>query len=136
MTRRALRLTAAGVPSEHEEQVAFIEWCQRHEGRYPALRCLFAIPNGGARNIVVARKLKAEGVKTGVPDLFLPMPRSPHGGGRIYAGLFVEMKRRKGGTLSKSQRWWKARLEACGYRVEVCRGWEEAARVVTEYLGK
>jgi len=46
----------------------------------------FAIPNGGQRNIIVATKLKAEGVKKGVADLFIMVGNSKH------YGLFIEVK--------------------------------------------
>jgi len=46
----------------------------------------FAIPNGGLRNIKVASKLKAEGVKSGVADLFICLATT------TYHGLFIEVK--------------------------------------------
>jgi hypothetical protein len=66
-------------------------------------RCLFrtrppyAVPNGGYRNIYVARKLKAEGVKAGVADLCLPAAR------RGYHGLYLEMKSEEG-VATKEQK--------------------------------
>src|SRR5699024_826416 len=81
IARGAMRMT------EHDEQVQRIRWAGLARGAYPALRWLHAVPNGGARNIVVARKLKAEGVQRGVPDLCLPVPRGP------YHGLYIELKR-------------------------------------------
>ena len=48
------------------------------EGRHPQLALIFAIPNGGKRHIGTARKLKAEGVRSGVPDIFLACPRMPY----------------------------------------------------------
>src|SRR5699024_10256580 len=85
IARGAMRMT------EHDEQVQLIRWAGLARGAYPALRWLHAVPNGGARNIVVARKLKAEGVQRGVPDLCLPVPRGP------YHGLYIELKRAGGG---------------------------------------
>ena len=61
--------------SEHQEQKALIQWARLNQQRFPELDLLFAIPNGGLRNIRVARKLKSEGVKPGVSDLFLPVAR-------------------------------------------------------------
>lgn len=89
---------------------------------------LFAIPNGGARHIRTALRLKAEGVRAGVPDLFFAVPS----GG--YHGLFIEMKRRTGGRLSKDQREFMRALIAEGYRAEVCRGCDEALAVMEDYL--
>lgn len=114
----------ANIPTEHEEQSAFFWWIAYQ----PAIRDLtFAIPNGGDRNVLVGKKLKAEGVRRGVPDIFIAHPVGK------YHGLFIEMKRRKGGTLSKEQRAWIERLTGQGYRVEVCNGYEEAVGAVQRY---
>lgn len=122
-------------PLEHDEQVSLFHWVALKSGRYAELNLLHAIPNGGHRNIVVARKMKAEGVKPGIPDMFLPVARQG------FHGLYVEMKaqssrpKRGGkGGLSPEQEKWIRRLRAQGYRVEVCYGWKEAAAVLEDYL--
>ena len=89
---------------------------------------VFAIPNGGLRNVVVAKKMKAEGVKPGVPDLFFTLAR----GG--YHGLFIEMKRIKGGSTSKDQKDKIERLRNCGYKVDICKGFDEAKKSILEYV--
>lgn len=124
------QLAKAG--TEHAHQCALMAWCALNYERYPELRLLFAIPNGGERNLVVASRLKAEGVKAGVPDLFLPVARwSVH-------GLFIEMKKPKGkgaaGTIAASQAGWHRALEEQGYGVAVCWGWEEARDCLIKYL--
>jgi hypothetical protein len=116
--------------TEHQEQAALIEWCERLSGRYPDLALLFAIPNGGHRHPAVAAKLKAEGVKPGVPDLFLACPNWM---GR-RAGLFIEMKR-PGGRLSAAQLAWHERLENQDYDVYVAWEWTQAAAAICLYLG-
>ena len=55
--------------SEHAHQVALFDWANLHLGRMPELAAMYAIPNGGARSKATAGKLKAEGVKAGVPDI-------------------------------------------------------------------
>ena len=115
------------IPSEHEEQKTLFEWAAYHARQYPELYLLFAIPNGGLRSPKTGARLKAEGVKAGVPDLMLPVAR----GG--YHGLFVEMKAGRG-RATRVQRVWADMLAAEGYRVALCRGWEEAARVILAYL--
>ena len=95
--------------------------------RHPAL--LWAIPNGGRRDAVTGARLKAEGVLAGIPDLFLSWPAN----GRH--GLFIELKRQRGGKLSKSQQTAISALRNAGYRVEVCRGWVEAKQAIVDYLG-
>jgi hypothetical protein len=114
--------------SEHAEQSALMQWCELNRNAMPELQNIFAIPNGGQRHIVVAQQLKAEGVKPGVPDLFLAYPASG------YSGLFVEMKRRMGGKLSPLQQEWRERLTNSGYCVRICLGWEEAKSAIIEYL--
>jgi hypothetical protein len=115
--------------SERDEQVALIEWRDRFAPHYPALGRLFAIPNGGKRDVVTAARLKAEGVTAGVPDLCLPVARLG------YHGLWIEMKT-DGGRVSKEQRRLLAQLEADGYMTGVCYSWPEAARVIARYLGE
>lgn len=91
------------------------------------VKLLFAIPNGGARNPATASNLKAEGVKAGVPDLFLPVAA----GG--WHGLFVEMKK-PGGHADATQKAWHKDLADGGYAVRLCFGWEEAAKDIQTYL--
>lgn len=115
------------IPTEHEEQKALFEWAEIciHKDK---LKTMYAIPNGGERHPAVAVKLKAEGVKSGVPDICLPYPC----GG--YPGLYIEMKRQKGGRLSDSQREWLRNLADNGYVCVVARGFEEARQAIEKYL--
>lgn len=121
---RDLRL----LPTEAEEQARLFSWAQMRAGKHPELRLLFHIPNGGARRKTEAARLQAEGVKAGVPDLFLPSARYP------WNGLFIELKRQKGGKVSDAQRKWLDDLEGAGYRCAVACGWQEAARIIEDYL--
>lgn len=113
--------------TEHQEQVSLFRWAEFAQGRYPELALLFAIPNGGHRHKAVAARLKAEGVKRGVPDLCLPVPRG------IHHGLYIEMKTATG-SASKEQKKWLQALQAQGYRVAICRGWEAAKDFIEDYL--
>ena len=72
--------------------------------------------------------MKAEGQRQGVPDLTLPVPSGS------YHGLFIELKRVKGGRVSPEQKDWLAFLSGQGYRAEVCKGAVEAIAVINEYL--
>ena len=116
------------IPTEHQEQCALFEWAAWRESRWPELRLLHAIPNGGKRDIRTAAMLKAEGVKPGVPDIFLPVPR----GGKH--GLYIELKRRKGGTVSEAQQAWIRALCGQGYACTVCHGWDAARDEIMGYL--
>jgi hypothetical protein len=122
--------------TEHLEQSALFHWASVMSSKHPALALMFSIPNGGHRHIAVAMKLKAEGVKAGVPDIFLPWPRSgsmwPNDKGAH--GLFVEMKSTKG-KLSPAQIAWMRNLQSAGYQVEVSYEWPHAAGLIWEYLG-
>lgn len=113
---------------EHVEQSFLIEWARLRSGSVPELRLLFAIPNGGHRHPATAAKLKAEGVKRGVPDLCLPVPRGP------YHGLYIELKAGKN-TATEEQRDWMEALNAQGYCASVCTGWEAAREAIEFYLG-
>lgn len=129
---RAVAAIHHPIATEHEEQCTVVQWAQLHERKYPALALLFAIPNAGAgAQRGQAGKMKAEGVKSGVPDLCLPVASND----MSYAGLWIEMKRKRGGTVEAAQRWWHERLRAQCFRVEVCRGADEAIAVLTEYVG-
>ena len=112
---------------EHCEQVALFQWAETVRRKYPELRWMFAIPNGGARHIAVAIKLKAEGVKAGVPDIFLPVARSD------WNGLFIEMKSGKN-KPSDRQIDWKNALTIAGYKSIICYGWEDAKGQIEYYL--
>jgi len=115
---------APPTPYEADEQKALMEWVGWASGRYPELKMAIHIPNGEFRPIKTGRKLKAMGVKSGVPDMMIPAPR------RGFSGLFIELKRIGSGKLSADQKWWIERLQEQGYRAVVCFGWEDARQVI------
>ena len=100
---------------EDTEQMGVIDWANWNTGRFPELKLLFHVPNGGKRNAAEAARFKAMGVKAGVPDLCLPVPR----GG--YAGLYIEMKYGKNKTTEKQEEWIHSLIEQ-GYLVKLCWG--------------
>jgi hypothetical protein len=114
-------------PSEHQEAVALMQAVEVWQARYPALGLLYAIPNGGDRHPAVAAKMKAEGVKPGVPDYCLPAARAG------FHGLYIELKTATG-RASREQAQWVQDLRAEGYHAEVCRGWEQALKVLLDYV--
>lgn len=114
---------------EHEEQRMLMQWWALYSKSKGLSECLlFAIPNGGFRHISVAMKLKQEGVRAGVPDLFLALPRGN------YHGLFIEMKKAKGGRVSDSQNAVMTSLVRQGYACAVCRGWMAAKKRIESYF--
>lgn len=114
--------------TEHQEQAAVIDWWRLSHKLYNLPEfALFAIPNGGARNIVTASKLKAEGVRPGVPDLCLVVSRG------WFHGLWIEMKV-KPNKPTASQLEVMVFLNSNGYRVSVCYSAEAAIEIIKEYL--
>jgi hypothetical protein len=111
---------------EHLAQTLLIKWFRL---QYPLMaKCLFAIPNGGARHIGTAIKLKQEGVTAGVADLFLMIPVNG------LHGLFLEMKKEKGARLQQNQIDFLNLAESMGYAAEVAYGFEEAQKIIQNYL--
>lgn len=113
--------------SEHAHQVALFAWAWLARKQRPLLDMLVAIPNGGQRHKAVAAKIKAEGAKSGFPDIQLNVPVGP------YAGLFIEMKTATG-RVSDKQKEWIERLNGAGNRAVVCRGWLQAQTEIIKYL--
>jgi hypothetical protein len=121
-------VNTAGAGSESAEQKALVQWWGMMRQHLAPTAVLHSIPNGGRRDIATGARLKAEGAVAGIPDLFLACARS----GRH--GLYIEMKKAKGGRVSESQRGLFPLLESQGYGVAVCHGWREAASCIEAYL--
>lgn len=114
-------------PTEEQEQVAVMHWAAMMAGRWPELRMLFHVPNGGKRSKTEAARFRAAGVRSGVPDLFLPCAR----GG--YHGMWIEMKA-VGGRVSAEQARWLRELQAAGYLCRVCYGAGAAIAELERYM--
>jgi hypothetical protein len=118
---------------EHEHQKALIHWWAFEANRRGLdARTLMAIPNqgrgGGWRQARRGAYMKQEGLRAGVPDLFLAIPAQG------YHGLFIELKSEKG-RLSDAQDEMIRILMAHGYVCRVARGWTEAQEAIIGYLG-
>lgn len=114
-------------PTESAEQQALFQWAEFSAARYPELEMMYHIPNGGSRTKSEAGRFRAEGVKAGVPDICLPVPR----GG--FHGLYIEMKRIDG-RVSDQQAGWLQKLGKQGYCTVVCYGFKPAQHAVETYL--
>lgn len=112
---------AQGKMSEHDFQAAVVAACAERAKSDPRWACIFAIPNGGARDKATAGKLKAEGVRAGIPDLFCAVPSGQ------FAGLFIELKV-TGGRVRQSQQEWIQRLRRRGYCCKVI--WDNVQDVI------
>jgi hypothetical protein len=113
---------------ERPHQVTLIKWVRAVKVTNPVLKLLYAVPNGGDRNIRVARKLKAEGVLAGVADLCLPAAR------RGYHGLYLEMKSEEG-VATEEQKEFLRGVSAEGYCAVIAHGSEEARLILEWYIG-
>jgi hypothetical protein len=119
---------------EDDEQMALFDWAFRRANSGYLTRLLLHIPNGGYRRPQEAVRLKRLGVRAGVPDILLPVPRNE------FHGLWIEMKRPivKGESkpsVSPEQKHWLRELESQGYMTGVCYGWIEAKDLIESYLG-
>lgn len=125
--------------SEHGEQVALFAFLagERANGRLMETEWMHAIANGGSRGdgtkkgaMIAGGALKAEGVRAGVADTFLPVAR--HG----LHGLYIEMKPKDGGNGgSKLQKEFGAWVQDQGYGWMIANGWRVAALAICEWLG-
>ena len=112
---------------EDEESCALWEWAQF----IPELRdCLYHIPNGGKRNPCEAARMKKMGVRAGVADYHLPVPRG------AYTGLWIELKATPphDAAVQSNQREWLGKMQDQGAVAVVCKGWMQAKRVIEWYL--
>lgn len=115
------------IQHEAAEQEALFHWASYQYGVFPELRLMYHIPNGGSRNKQEAVNLKKQGVKAGVPDICLPVPRAN------FHGLYIELKAGKNKATEKQRNWLYA-LQKQGYVAVVCVGCEQAIEVITKYL--
>lgn len=106
--------------SEDAEQEAVVEYCDLLH--IPIVH----IPNEGKRSLSYAARMKRMGLRSGFPDLLVPLAR----GG--YHGLFIEMKYGKNKT-TKEQKEWLERLSAEGYACAVCYNAAEAIKTIESY---
>lgn len=109
---------------EHLLQVSCVKYFRL---KYPK-HIIYAIPNGGARNIVVATNLKAEGVLSGIPDLHVPIAR----GG--YHSLYIELKDGKKGRVSDTQKAVMDYLTTQGHLSVVARDLDTFMAVIDDYM--
>lgn len=123
--------TIARSGTEHGEQAAFFKWLRdiikewRHLGY---LKWVHAIPNGGQRSGATAARLKAEGVRRGVSDVFVPLTCTK------YAGFYMEFKRNEKAALSDEQIEFSVFVKSQGYKFARVNSWQEARAQLLEYV--
>ena len=112
---------------EEIEQATLFRWASYAQMQNEELKLMYHIPNEGKRSAAMGARLKAEGLKAGVPDVCLP---TAHGG---YIGLFIEMKV-KPNKPTENQKQWLRDLRKAGHFTAVCYSWEEAKELIEEYI--
>jgi hypothetical protein len=113
--------------NEDAEQMALIEWCEYMVYKYPELALIYHIPNEGKRSIAYAVRMKRMGLRSGVPDLCLPVARGK------WHGMYIEMKA-DGGKPSIEQSAWQCKLTAQGYMCITAWSFDYAKDCITAYL--
>jgi hypothetical protein len=116
-------------PYESEEQQILFAWAKDNTYRFPDLEWMFHVPNGGKRDGREAKRFEAEGVKSGVPDIILPVARNG------YHSLAIELKRQKHGRTEPEQKAWNEYLNGQRWKALVCYGAYDAKCVLEQYLG-
>ena len=114
---------------DNEEARMQIEFFRQVPLFFPRLpdKLLFAVPNGGSRHKIEAVIMKRQGVKAGVADVILQIPK------KGFASLCLEFKT-KTGRQSKEQREYQRQVEMAGSKYVVVRSVEEAIFVMKKYL--
>lgn len=110
------------VPYEKEEQIKLCTWLTRNNILF------YHSPNGGSRNLLEAMNLKRLGVKSGIPDITIPVAR------KGYHSLYIELKRQRGGSISETQEYWLAALNKEGMLAILCHGADEAIERIKDYF--
>lgn len=113
-------------PSEETEQIHLMIWCTWAQAKYPELEAIYHIPNEGKRSKVTGGRLKSMGMRPGVPDICLPVPRGK------FSGLYIELKK-IGGKPTDNQIDWLELLDRYGHCVALCEGAEAAEEIITAY---
>ena len=111
---------------EAAEQENVIKWARDNENNYPFLWMLHSSLNGVKLSKIQAGKAKASGMLSGVPDLFLPVPRGS------FCGLYIEMKSATGRIMPSQSRYLSA-VSDFGYSAVVCYSANEAIEKIKEY---
>ena len=132
------RQSIIDIPFEESEQRALIKWAagkliiiDSDYGKKERLsNYMVASMNAGKRGRRQGANLKRQGMQAGFPDISLHLPR------KSYHGMFVELKRIRGGRLENEQKVWIARLRAVGYHAVVAHGWVKAKEMIEDYLGE
>lgn len=116
-------------PSESEIQCAIFEWaCRQRYAQGFIGDYLIKITNEGKRTRITGHRMKMEGLKAGVSDLFLAIPT------KKLSGLWIEIKK-EGGALSYNQILWLERMILMGYGAFIAYSVDKCINAIKGYLG-
>ena len=113
------------IPKEKLEGQKLTAWARQN---YLIKKLFFKINNEGSKNSLDGWQNQLEGVLAGVSVYFLPLPKGK------YHGLFLELKRTKGGKVSALQVEWVKLMRENGYAAGICYGADHAIEVIERYL--
>lgn len=126
--KRKMQLDQKGIQiTEDQAQRAVFRWAKDAAILWPELRYMYHTPNEGKRNPYTGQRLKAEGMRSGVPDICLPAPRGK------YHGLYIEMKVGRN-KPTPEQEDFLTYLAGAGYKSLACWGEKSTIRAIESYL--
>ena len=123
-----MRKSNSNYPTELQEQITIFKWINENKQKYPMLNYCNASLNGVRLSIGQSAIAKRSGLIKGYPDIFLPYKVNE------YSGLFIELKRVRGGVVSPEQKDFLSFLNKQGFKAVVCKGSKEAIDTIKSYL--
>ena len=117
-------------PLEEWEQKQVFIWIRANQIKEPKLQLAYGTLNGVRLAPRLRLKMYEQGNRRGVPDIVLPA----RSGCKVWPGLYIELKRVKGGQTSKDQKRYHALLKEQGYMCLVCKGHSDAIISIKNYL--
>lgn len=105
-------------PTEYQDGCVLAEYCQLKHYLFSHIPAETFTKSWG-----IKIKNKKQGVNKGVPDYIIII------GTKL---VFIELKRIKGGVVSREQQEWIDRLKLCGVYANICKGADEAIKFLNE----
>lgn len=114
--------------TELTEQIRVMQYCKSMEAYDKDYSMIYHIPNEGNRKQKTGSNLVKAGLKKGVPDICVAVPKMG------MHGLYIELKKDKQSKVSKEQIEWIKRLNQQKYIATVCYGADEAINLIIAYM--
>lgn len=121
------------IPTEYEECKIFVQWLRLNN--IPHSHCANESQSGSRNAMIRGAKLKAIGQSRGVfdYDVYIPI-KGVTGEIDCYELIKIEMKRKKGGSVSIEQKNWQDIYNKAGIMNKICKGSEEAIEFVKKFI--